>query len=235
MRHTEKTARKDARTAGKTATKNTNTATRIDRWRRLAEERIARLAESPELPGLAMLRTCAEIEGMTPADLIVDRLTRARAGGKIVERRPKDCCGAEFNAFIDTDYERNMSTRARNNHEREVVTFMIWDFAEGTWIPPRPREAVRGTVCAEILPQGGRRTFRRVSPHGDRRAFGAEIRRRLIRHLTATPIVAEAFSAGARLTAPNTKQPLSRHGERPCIVHGSVRFPCRDFLSGERK
>ena len=25
------------------------------------------------------------------------------------------------------------------------------------------------------------------------------------------------------------------HGERPCIVHGSVRFPCRDFLSGERK
>ena len=108
---------------------------RVERWHKFAEERIARLAESPELPGLAMLRTCAEIEGMTPADLIVDRLTRARAGGKIVERRPKDCCSAEFNAFIDTDYERNMSTRARNNHEREVVTFMIWNFAEGTWIP----------------------------------------------------------------------------------------------------
>lgn len=126
------TAIPNGKTAGKTA-KNNNT--RIDRWRGLAEERIARLAESPELPGLAMLRTCAEIEGMTPADLIVDRLTRVRAGGKIVERRPKDCCSAEFNAFIDTDYERNMSTRARNNHEREVVTFMIWDFAEGTWIP----------------------------------------------------------------------------------------------------
>ena len=135
MRHTTETARKDARTAGKTATKNANTATRIDRWRRLAEERIARLAESPKLPGLAMLQTCAEIEGMTPADLIVDRLTRARAGGTIVEERPKDSCSAEFNAFIDTDYERNMSTRARNNHEREVVTFMIWDFAQGTWIP----------------------------------------------------------------------------------------------------
>ena len=25
--------------------------------------------------------------------------------------------------------------RSRNNHEREVVTFMIWDFAQGTWIP----------------------------------------------------------------------------------------------------
>ena len=123
------------KTAGKTATKNTNTATRIDRWRRLAEERIARLAKSPELPGLAMLRACAEIEGMTPADLIVDRLTRARAGGKIIEERPEDCCSAKFNAFIDTDYERNMPTRTRNNHEREVVAFMIWDFAEGTWIP----------------------------------------------------------------------------------------------------
>ena len=127
------------KTAGKTAT-NTNTATggispRIDRWRRLAEERVARLAEPPELPGLAMLRTCAEIEGMTPADIIVDRLTRARAGGKIIEERPEDCYSAEFNAFIDTDYERNMSTWARNKHEREVVTSMVWDFAQASWIP----------------------------------------------------------------------------------------------------
>ena len=119
-------------TAGKTATKNN---TRIDRWRRLAEERIARLAEPPELPGLAMLRACAEIEGMTPADLIVDRLKRARAGGKIVEEVPERCRAAEFNAYTDTDYERNMSTRARNNHEREVVTFMVWDYAQATWIP----------------------------------------------------------------------------------------------------
>lgn len=133
------TATPNGKTAGKTATKNTNTATggispRIDRWRGLAEERVARLDEL-RYPGLALLRTCAEIEGMTTADLIVDRLTRARAGGKIIEERPKDCCSAEFNAFIDTDYERNMSTRARNNHEREVVTFMVWDFTEGTWIP----------------------------------------------------------------------------------------------------
>ena len=127
------TATPNGTTAGKTATKNT--ATRTGRWKKLAEERIARLAELPKLPGLAMLQTCAEIEGMTPADLIVDRLTRARAGGKIIEERPEDCCSAEFNAFIDTDYERNMSTRARNNHEREVVTSMIWDFSDCTWIP----------------------------------------------------------------------------------------------------
>ena len=126
------TATPNGKTAGKTATKNN---TRIDRWRKLAEERIAWLAKSPELPGLAMLRACAEIEGKTPADLIVDSLIRARAGGKIVEQRHKDCCSPMYNAFIDTDYERNMSTRARNNHEREVVTFMVWDFAQASWIP----------------------------------------------------------------------------------------------------
>jgi len=135
----------------------------------------------------------------------------------------------------------------------------------------RPCEAVRGALCAELLPQGGRGTFRRVSPHGDRRAFGAEIRRELTHHqkhlkqggkrwqkchvasnchwggkvagstplpigrdggvchlpptlqlpptpyplfatifchpfLTAALIVAESFSAGARLTAPNYEQ-----------------------------
>ena len=113
----------------------TNNNTRIDRWRKLAEERIARLAESPELPRLAMLRACAEIEGMTPADLIVDRLTAQRGGGKIVTEKPDGYSGPEREAFIDTDYERNMSTRARNNHEREVVTFMVWDFAQASWIP----------------------------------------------------------------------------------------------------
>lgn len=131
------TATPNGKTAGETATKNT--ATRIDRWNKLAEERIARLAESPKLPGLAMLQTCAEIEGMTPVDLIVERLKACRYGGKTVENNPADYSDPDYtakrNAYIDTDYERNMSTRARNNHEREVVTFMIWDFAQGTWIP----------------------------------------------------------------------------------------------------
>ena len=127
MRHTEKTARKDARTAGKTATKNTNTATRIDRWRRLAEERIARLDEL-HYPGLALLRTCAEIEGMTPADLIVDRLTAQRGGGKIVTEKPDGYSSPEWEAFIDTDYERNAPTRTRNNHEREIVNSVEFSF-----------------------------------------------------------------------------------------------------------
>lgn len=120
------TARRDARTAGKTAT-NTNTATRIDRWRRLAEERIARLDEL-HYPGLALLRTCAEIEGMTPADLIVERLKAARYGGKVVTEKPASYFGPEWEAFIDTDYEQNMPTRTRNNHEREIVNGMEFSF-----------------------------------------------------------------------------------------------------------
>ena len=133
MTKTKETARKDARTAGKTA-KNTNTATRIDRWRRFAEERIARL-DGVKCPGLALLRTCAEIEGMTPAELIVERLKAERHGGKVVTEEPASCYGPEWNAYIDTDYEQNATTRARNNHEREVVTFMVWDFAQASWIP----------------------------------------------------------------------------------------------------
>lgn len=121
------TATPNGKTAGKTATKNTNTATRIDRWRRLAEERIARLDEL-RYPGLALLRTCVEIEGKTPADLIVDRLTAQRGGGKIVENRPADYSGPEWEAFIDTDYERNAPTRTRNNHEREIVNHMEFNF-----------------------------------------------------------------------------------------------------------
>lgn len=120
---------KDKKTAGKTATKNTNTATptRIDRWRKLAEERIAQLDEL-RYPGLALLRTCAEIEGMTTADLIVERLKSARYGGKVVTEKPADYSGPEWEAFIDTDYERNTPTRTRNNHEREIVNQMEFNF-----------------------------------------------------------------------------------------------------------
>lgn len=134
MRATTETARKDARTAGKTATKNTNTATRIDRWRKLAEERIARL-DGLKFPGLALLRTCAEIEGMAPADLIVERLKATRLGGMVVTERPKEYFSPEFNAYEDTDYELNASTRTRNNHERSVVSSMVMNFSSPTWIP----------------------------------------------------------------------------------------------------
>ena len=123
-RQTE-TARKDARTAGKTA-KNNNT--RIDRWRRLAEERIARLEEPPRHNGLDLLRICAEIEGLTPADLIVERLKAERCGGRVVTKRPDSCCSPEWDAYIDTDYEQNASPQSRNRHEREVVGSMQFNF-----------------------------------------------------------------------------------------------------------
>lgn len=123
------TATPNGKTAGKTAKKS---ITRTERWHRLAEERIAQLDEK-SLPGLILLRTCAEVEGMPPADLIVDRLKRARFGGREVDQRPSDCCGAEYNAWIDTDCERNR--RARDGHEREVVMFMVLDFMHCTCIP----------------------------------------------------------------------------------------------------
>lgn len=85
-------------------------ATRVDRWRRLADERIARL-DGLEFPGLALLRTCAEIEGMSPADLIVERLKAARFGGRVVTERPKEYFSPEFNAYEDTDYELNARRR----------------------------------------------------------------------------------------------------------------------------
>ena len=128
MRHTNETAGKTA-TAGQTA-KNTNT--RIDRWRRLAEERIARLEEPPRHNGLDLLRICAEIEGLTPADLIVERLKAERFGGRVVESEPSDFSAPDYtarrNAYVDTDYELNAPTRTRNNHEREIVNGMEFHF-----------------------------------------------------------------------------------------------------------
>lgn len=124
------TATSNGKTAGKTAKKSsTRTETRTERWHRLAEERIARLDEK-SLPGLIMLRTCAAVEGMPPADLIVERLKRTRLGGAAVERKPAAPFGEEYNAWIDTDHERNMSTRARDNHEREIVLHMVWNFMD---------------------------------------------------------------------------------------------------------
>ena len=122
---------KQRKTAGKTATKNN---TRIDRWRRLAEERIARL-DGLEFPGLALLNTCAEIEGTVPADLIVERLKASRFGGRVVTERPKEYFSPEFRAYEDTVYELNAPTRTRNNHERSVVSSMVTNYSSPTWIP----------------------------------------------------------------------------------------------------
>ena len=122
---------KQRKTAGKTATAGQtaqNTNTRIDRWRRLAEERIAQLEDPPRHNGLDLLRICAEIEGLTPADLIVERLKAERCGGRVVTKRPDSCCGPEWDAYIDTDYEQNAPTQSRNRHEREVVSSMQFHF-----------------------------------------------------------------------------------------------------------
>ena len=116
MRQTDRTAEKTARKDG----------TRVERWHRLAAERIARM-DAKTLPGLCLLRACAEVEGMSPAALIVDRLKWTRGGGREVERRPADLLGGEYNAWVDTDNER-AAARVRNHHEYKVVSSMLWNF-----------------------------------------------------------------------------------------------------------
>ena len=115
--------RKTDGTAGKTARKS---GTRVERWHRLAAERIARL-DAKTVPGLCLLRACAEAEGMPPAELVVDRLKWTRGGGREVERRPDDIAGGEYNAWTDT-YNERATARERDRHEYKVVSSMLWLF-----------------------------------------------------------------------------------------------------------
>lgn len=94
--------------------------TRIERWRRQATARIA-LMEEKQIPGLPLLKACAEIEGVTPVDLIVHSLMRNRFDGNTVTKRPEDCLGGMYNAYSDTYYENDTSVRARNDHEQTIV------------------------------------------------------------------------------------------------------------------
>ena len=149
MKTKKQTARKDAQTAGKTAKKNSangggNVQTRVERWRKLAGDRLASL----EMSGrgkMAIIRTCAEIEGVSPVEIIVRRLMYLRGGGKIVTERPADTLSPEWYAYIDTDYELNAATRKRNNHEMEIVNGAIFDYYFGAWIPNGVSE--REKIC----------------------------------------------------------------------------------------
>ena len=99
---------------------------RVERWHKLAEERIEQL-RGCDVPWVALLQECAEIEGVTPAELIVDRLARERLGGAVVEERPAEYFCPTFKAYEDTMYERG-PTRARNAHERSIVSDMAHRF-----------------------------------------------------------------------------------------------------------
>ena len=99
---------------------------RVERWHKLAEERIEQL-RGCDVPWVDLLLECAAVEGVTPAELIVDRLARERLGGAVVEERPAEYFCPEFKAYEDTRYER-APTRARNAHERSVVSDMTHRF-----------------------------------------------------------------------------------------------------------
>ena len=113
--------------------KSSRGLSRVERWHKFAEERIAQLQDLDH-PGLAMLRECAALEGVTPAEMIVDRLARERCGGAVVEERPKHYFTPEDNAYTDTEYER-ATARARNNHERSVVAGMVHNFTDAGCLP----------------------------------------------------------------------------------------------------
>ena len=99
---------------------------RVERWHKLAEERIEQL-RGCDVPWVDLLLECAAVEGVTPAALIVERLARERLGGAVVEERPEDYFCPEFKAWDDSRHERG-PTRARNAHERSVVSDMIHCF-----------------------------------------------------------------------------------------------------------
>ena len=135
---------------------------RVERWHKFAEERIARLQELDH-PGLAMLRECAAIEGVTPAEMIVDRLVRERCGGAVVEERPADYFSPESNAYTDTEYERG-TARARNAHERSVVADMARKFTDAGCLP------------VDLMRRHGRRFVRHFYRKGDRGLYAAYLR-----------------------------------------------------------
>ena len=135
---------------------------RVERWHKFAEERIARL-QNGDFPGLAMLRECAAIEGVTPAEMIVDRLVRERCGGAVVEERPADYFSPEFNAYTDTEYECG-TVRARNNHERSVVADMVHNFMDAGCLP------------VDLMKKHGLCFVRHFYRKGDRGLYPAYIR-----------------------------------------------------------
>ena len=146
MSERKQTARKDAQKSGcaRCATPKANTAKaaqtrkrklppvnaeRIERWRRFAGEKLDILREKLSAR-VAIVDACAEIEGVAPVDLIVKSLERSRFGGRVVEKEPKDILSPEWEAYVDTDYERNGKPLARNNHEREKVSFAVGAFTD---------------------------------------------------------------------------------------------------------
>ena len=143
-------------------TKASRGLSRVERWHKFAEERIARLQEL-DYPELVLLRECAAIEGVTPAELIVDRLLRTRCGGAVIGERPEHCFTPEFNAYLDTEYER-ATARARNTHERSVVSDMVHWFT------------VAGSMTTDLVKLHGRRFVRHFYRTGDVGLYAANTR-----------------------------------------------------------
>ena len=127
MSKQRKTARRDERTAGKTAKEQSamqNTA-RIERWRHHAKNKLAQLKDKPRL--LQELRLVAKFENKSPLEVVIDKLLRERGNARIVFDIKSKCFSMPlYHACIDTDYEHSYSHRMRNAHEKEVVNMAVY-------------------------------------------------------------------------------------------------------------
>lgn len=135
---------------------------RVERWHKLAEERIEQL-RGCDVPWVALLQECAEIEGVTPAALIVERLARERLGGAVVEERPADYFCPEFKAYEDTLHER-AATRTRNAHECSIVSDMVHRFTSAV------------CLTADLVKRHGRLFVRHFYHKGDAGLYAANKR-----------------------------------------------------------
>ena len=119
---------------------------RIARWREIAAQQFAikeadgKSGNVYSACGCALIRACAEIEGLDPAEFIVRKLKHERADGMVILSKKCVNTRPESAAHTDTWYERHETPRSRHAHEVDVVRSALYDFI--TWTD-LPRDYVR--------------------------------------------------------------------------------------------
>ena len=121
------------KTAGKTAIKTGNINTeRIERWRKHVAKRIKELENFRktkrgfEVHGdaLEQLRMCANAEGMTMEDLVIQFLIKSRKNGEVLHVRPdvhSKFYIEESRAYDDTWAEQHYTKREISYRDREIA------------------------------------------------------------------------------------------------------------------
>ena len=121
------------KTAGKTALKTQNINTeRIERWRKHVAKRIEELANFKKTKrgftvngdALEQLRMCANAEGMTMEDLVIQFLIKSRKYGEVLHVHPdahSEFYLEESRAWDDTWAEQHYTKRELSYYDREIA------------------------------------------------------------------------------------------------------------------